>query len=76
MESVGCNLGADDGDVLGENGVDRLRDPLERRPSLDKDGADLPGRVDARVGPTGGGEGVPTRKHPPESRANRSLDGS
>ena len=74
MEVLRRLLGREDGDVLGQRSVQRLRRPLGRRPALDVDARDLAGRVDARVGAPGDGEPVPAREDGVERVAQRAFD--
>ena len=73
VEPVRRLLRREDGDVVGQGRVQRLARTLERRPALDVDARDLPGRVHAGVRASGDREPVPARKHAPERIAHDSL---
>ena len=49
MEALGGLRGLEHGNVLGQRRVESVRGTFERRPALDVEGRNLPGRVDARV---------------------------
>ena len=69
--SPAAPLGRDDGDVVRQDGVERLGRALRRRPALDVDARDLAERVDAGVGAPGDGEPAPAREH--AARAPRAA---
>ncbi len=64
----------DDRDVVGQRGVERCCETLERRPSLGREARDLTGGVDACVGSPGDGEPVPAGQDGIERIAERALD--
>ena len=55
-------LGGDHGHVVGEERVERMGDPLRRRPTVDFDARSLASRMDAGVGAAGDGQRAPGRE--------------
>jgi hypothetical protein len=64
----------EDGDVFGQRGVERLREARHRWAALGVEARDLPGRMDAGIGPARDGEAAPGRQHGIERLAQRALD--
>ena len=74
VESDRRLLRLEDGDVVGQRGVERLGEPRHRWAALGVEARDLPGRMNARVGPAGDGEAAPGRQDGVERLAQRALD--
>ena len=69
-------LRARDGDVVGQDGVQRLTDPRCRRSALDVDARDLAERMNAGIRASCDGQRVPRRIDLRQRRAQLALDGS
>ena len=69
-------VGADDGDVVRQHGVERLGRPFRRWPAGDLDAGNLRERMDTRIRPAGHRELIDAREQDRQRGTKLALDGS